>query len=82
MRLIRNPDRCQFASTVQLGEVDRVLPIGLDPLTRPARDQRGSNDNANVSQRRQLPLDAVATGTGLTEPQFASAASKLGGSRC
>ena len=30
--LVRNPDQRQFAGTVQLGEVDRIAPIGLDPV--------------------------------------------------
>jgi hypothetical protein len=36
---IGNPDRGQFASAVQLGEVDGIPPIRLDPVARLARDQ-------------------------------------------
>jgi hypothetical protein len=69
MRLIGNPDRRQFTSPMQLGEVDRIPPIGLDPLTGPSWDQRWSDDNASVSCRAQLSLDAVATRARLvTEP--------------
>jgi hypothetical protein len=44
--LIRNPDRGQFTGPMQLGEVDRIPPVGLDPISRFAGDQRGSHDNA------------------------------------
>ena len=30
--LIRYPDRCQFTGTVELGKVDCVSPVRLDPL--------------------------------------------------
>ena len=32
MGLIRNPDRGQFTGAVQLGKVDRIPPVGFDPL--------------------------------------------------
>ncbi len=60
MGLIRNPDRGQFTGPMQLGEIDRIPPVGLDPLTGLARDQRRSNDDASVPGRAQLPLNAIA----------------------
>jgi len=45
MSRIRNPDRGQFAGPMQLGQVDRVATIGLDPISRFARDQRRSDDD-------------------------------------
>jgi hypothetical protein len=48
--LVGNPHRRQFTSPMQLGEVDRISPIGLDPLARPTRDQRGSDHDAVVLQ--------------------------------
>jgi hypothetical protein len=60
MGLIRNPDRGQFAGTVQPREIYRIPPVGLDPVTRLARDQRRSNDNASMPRRGQLPLNAIA----------------------
>jgi hypothetical protein len=39
---IRNPHGGQFAGAVQLGQVDRILPIGLDTIAGLARDQRRS----------------------------------------
>ena len=38
MSRIRNPDRRQFAGPMQLGEVDRIPPVGLDPISRLAWD--------------------------------------------
>ena len=46
MSLIRNPDSGQFTGAMQLGEVDRISPVGLDPISRLARDQRRSHDDA------------------------------------
>src|SRR5215213_9515583 len=37
---IRDPDRRELAGAVQLGQGQRVPPVGLDPLARALRDQR------------------------------------------
>lgn len=42
VRFIGDPDRGQFTGPVQLGEVDRVPSVGLDPLTRLSRDRDGA----------------------------------------
>ena len=34
MSLIRNPHRSQFTGAMQLGQVDRIPPVGLDPISR------------------------------------------------
>ena len=34
MSLIRNPHRGQFTGAMQLGQVDRIPPVGLDPISR------------------------------------------------
>jgi hypothetical protein len=47
---------------MQLGEVDRIPSVGLDPLTALARDQRWSNDDASVPCRAQWSLYAIAAG--------------------
>ena len=60
-----NPDRRQLAGAVQPGEVDRVAPVGFDPIAGLARDQRGRNDNVVVAGRRQLTLNAVAARSSL-----------------
>jgi len=64
---------------VQFGEVDRIAPVGLDPVSGLARDQRRSNHDALVTGRGKLALDAVATGPGLvTEPHNVPALHQLG----
>jgi hypothetical protein len=52
VRLIRNPDGGQFTGSMQFGKIDRIPPVGLDPVTGPTRDQRSSNDNACVLSNR------------------------------
>ena len=59
MSRIRNPDRGQFAGPMQLGQVDCVATVGLDPISRFARDQRRSDDDATVPGKRQLTLNAI-----------------------
>ena len=51
MRPVRNPDRGQFTSPMQFGEIDRIPPVGLDPLTGLAWDQEWSNHDASVHCR-------------------------------
>ena len=69
MSLIRNPDSGQFTGAMQLGEVDRIPPVGLDPISRLARDQRRSHDNAAMPSQGQLSLNPIAARAGLiTEP--------------
>ena len=69
MSLIRNPDSGQFTGAMQLGEIDRIPPVGLDPISRFAWDQRRSHDNATMPSQGQLPLNAIAARAGLiTEP--------------
>ena len=47
MRLVRNPGhRGQFTSPMQLGEIDRIPPVGLDPVTV---GLRGINDGATTT---------------------------------
>ena len=54
MSLIWNPDRGQFTGPVQLGEVDRIPSVGLDPITGLARDQRRSDHDASVPVAGEL----------------------------
>ena len=65
MSRIRNPHSGQFTGTMQLGQVDRVATVGLDPISRLARNQRRSNDNATMPSQGQLPLNAIAARAGL-----------------
>ena len=70
MGLIRNPDRGQFTGAMQLGKVDRIPPVGLDPLAWLARDQRWSDHGTFVPRGGELSLDAIAAWSGLvTKPQ-------------
>jgi hypothetical protein len=48
MSRIRNPDRGQFTGAMQLGEIDRIPPVGLDPIPRLA----WINDGATTTQPR------------------------------
>ena len=82
MGLIRNPDRSQFTGAVQLGKIDRIPPVGLDPLAWLSRDQRWRDDGAFVSRFGELSLNAVTAWSGfITEPQFSSRRSQLHGQR-
>ena len=70
MSRIRNPDSGQFTGAMQLGEVDRIPPVGLDPISRLARDQRRSHDDAIMPGEGQLALNPIAARSGLiAEPK-------------
>ena len=78
MTRIRNPDRGQLTRPMQLGEIDRVPPVGLDPISRLARDQRRSNDDALVPGEGQLALNPIAARSGLiAEPKHAPGTRQL-----
>jgi hypothetical protein len=51
MPFVRDPHRRHFLGTQELGERNRVTPIGLNPLARPSRDQRRRNHHAVVAER-------------------------------
>ncbi len=65
MSRIGNPDGGQFTRPMQLGQIDRIAPIRLDPISRLARDQRRSHD------------DAAMSGGLITEPKLAPGARQL-----
>ena len=70
MSLIRNPHSGQFTGAMQLGEVDRIPSVGLDPISRLAWDQRRSHDDATMPSQGQLALNPIAAGSGLiAEPK-------------
>src|SRR6516165_844880 len=60
MSAIGNPYCRQLAGPVQLRQIDRIPPVGFDPLARPLRGQRWRHHNAIVPARRQMTLDAIA----------------------
>jgi len=64
MGWVRNPYRCEFARPVQLGQVDGVSPIGLDPIAGFARNQRRRHHDALVSGFAQLALNAITARAG------------------
>jgi hypothetical protein len=75
---IRNPYRGQFAGAVKFGQADGIAPIGLDPVTRSLRDQRGGDDNAFLSLGRHVTLNAIAARPGfVTKPQALAVAAEL-----
>ena len=65
MSLIEDPHRGQFTGAMQLGQVDRIPPVGLGPICRLAWDQRRSNDSATMRSQGQLPVNAIAARAGL-----------------
>ncbi|AKH99663.1 hypothetical protein IMCC20628_00945 [Hoeflea sp. IMCC20628] len=70
MGKVGNPYRCQLASPMQLRQIDGIPAVGLDPIPGFAGDQRRSDHHAVVPRSGQLPLNDIATWTGLiTEPQ-------------
>src|ERR1700686_3759648 len=56
---IWNPHRRQLACPAEFGQAGSISPVGLDPVARPLRDQRGSDHDAFVSLGRQSTLNAV-----------------------
>ena len=78
MSRIRNPDSGQFTGTMQLGRVNRVPAVGLDPVSRFARDQRRSHDDAFMPGEGQLSLNPIAARSSLiAEPKLAPDARQL-----
>ena len=57
---IRNPDRGQFARAQQLGQVERVAPIGLHPIARLLRDQRWRHHHTLVAEGLDQPMQPIA----------------------
>jgi hypothetical protein len=68
--LVWHPHGGQFVGTVQARQGHGVAPIGLDPVARAGRGERGGHHRALVAELGDLPVDGVAAGTGLVaEPQ-------------
>ena len=63
MRRIGNPDRGQFSRPMQPGQHRRVAPVGLHPIARLLRDQRGSYHRAVMAEPAQQPVKAISAGT-------------------
>jgi len=63
--LVRDRDRHEFACGCQACEVERIAPVGLDPLARPARDPRWRHHLAAVAETCQLARQCVTARTPL-----------------
>lgn len=59
MRLVRDPDRLPFSGPQKLGETYRIAPVGLDPVARLPRYQRGSCDAAWIPHARDETIETV-----------------------
>ena len=65
VRVVWHPDFRQLAGPVQFGQRHRIAAVGLNPITRPTRDQRRRDHDAILAQSAQQPVQAVAARTGL-----------------
>ena len=75
---IGHPHRRQLARPVQLGQAGGIPPVGLDPVARPLRDQRGGDHDAFVSLGRQSALNAIPARSRLVaKPQAHAVAAEL-----
>ena len=62
---IGNPHRRQLPGPVQLGQVQRIPPVGLHPFAQTPRDQRRRHHHALMTQAPQVAINLVAARTGL-----------------
>src|SRR5271166_232618 len=58
--LVRRPDSGQFAGPQQARQAQRVAAIGLDPVARLARNERGRDNPARVPELADQPIKTVA----------------------
>ena len=65
MRRVRDPDRCQLARAVQLGQHHRVAAIGLHPVSRFDRDQRQGHHHTLMPATGQQSMQPMTTRAGL-----------------
>jgi hypothetical protein len=73
-------ERYLWLAVLAFAAVDRIPPVGLDPLARLSRDQRWRDDGAFVSRFGELSLNPVTAWAGfITKPQLSSRSSQLHG---
>ena len=65
MRLVRHPDRRQFAGAQQLGEREGVSSVRLYPIARALRNERRRDHGAVVPHRGQLAIQPIPGRSGL-----------------
>jgi hypothetical protein len=61
VRGVWNPYRRQVAGPVQYRQLLRIAPVGLNPLSRLARDHRWRDHHALVPERSELAMNPVPT---------------------
>src|ERR1019366_10556321 len=59
MSSIWDPNRRQLARSMELGQAQRVAPVGLDSIPRTLRDKRWSHHHAIMTQRDDLPVEVI-----------------------
>jgi hypothetical protein len=64
IRGVGDPDRCQLAGAVQLGQDQRITAIRLHPIARFDRDQRRRHHHALMAPAGQQPMQAITTRAG------------------
>ncbi len=67
-----NVDRVEVTGTQQAGERDGVAAIGLDPIPRPLRDERGGDRMAGQLLAGEIAVQPVAARAGLVGEQQAA----------
>jgi hypothetical protein len=63
VRLVGNPQRCQFAGPQQASQGLCIRPICLYPLARPTRYQRRRNNHTCMTKSQDLAIQPIAFGT-------------------
>src|SRR3989441_609817 len=72
---VGDPDRREIARPVAARELGGVPPVGLHPIARLRRDERGSDDITVDAEPRELPVEDVAAGAGfVTHPEVPTGA--------
>ena len=61
VRGIRDPHRCQIASTVATRQLFRIAAVRLDAIAWLGRRQRGRDHLTGHRQFRQLPIQTIAS---------------------
>ena len=77
MCLVGDPDGGQFSSTQKAREAHGIKSIGLDPLSRPDRDQGRRNHAAGAAGGAYLAVKTVARRPSLVAGRDVTAPGKL-----
>ena len=64
LALVEDVDGGEFPGAKQAHELCGVAPVGLDPLARAARRQRGRDDRTGDAKRDELTVEIVAGDSG------------------